>query len=54
MLQADGVRLAGKAISEVPAMRHGITPPVELTSAKQLPGRFVRITSAKALDLSAA
>jgi hypothetical protein len=30
-------------------MGHGITPPVELASAKQLQGRFVRVTSAKAL-----
>ena len=32
-------------------MRHAITPPVELTSAKQLPGRFVRVTGGKALGL---
>src|SRR4051812_23566894 len=36
-------------VGRFPAMRHAIAPPVELTLAKQLPGRFIRITSAKAL-----
>ncbi len=32
-------------------MPHAITPPVGLTSMKQLPGRFVRVTGPKALGL---
>ena len=32
-------------------MPHAISPPVGLTSVKQLPGRFVRITSSRALGL---
>ncbi len=32
-------------------MRHAITAPVGLTSAKQLPGRYVRVTGGKALGL---